>query len=290
MKIKVKIEITYMSGAGNLFSVIDNRKYGFKHRQLVKLAPELCQFMNEKTDGLLVINQNESYAFQSDFYNPDGSFGAMCGNGARCAIEYSNKNKIFKINSVSGDISFFMCGREYNGRYHGENIVIEFPPPIKLQPQISVRIINSVINGSYVDVGSKHLVVNIFKQSQWKVIQMNDFELLQIVPKYRYHPQFAPDGVNFNIYEVKESNTIILRTYEKGVEGETGACGTGAIATALTSAANNEVKFPVKIIPTSKIPLIVNIRGNINSIENISLEGPAEFISNNEIEIPDFNE
>ena len=281
------VKIIYMSGAGNLFTVIDNNKYQLTHEQLVSLSPLLCQREKGKTEGLLVISQSDKYAFKADFYNPDGSFGAMCGNGARCAVEFSNKNKIFDIETYQKDIPFFMCGRDYVGRYKGKNIIIYFPPPIKLQSDISVSLNNLDINGSYVDVGSKHLVVNIKKQAFWIDIPIDDFDLMSIAPQYRYHPQFAPDGVNFNIYEIIDKSTILLRTYEKGVEAETGACGTGAISTALLSVMNNEIVFPVTVIPTSKIPVIVDIIGTIDKIENISLEGPAEFIGEAEIEIPD---
>ena len=282
-----------MSGAGNLFTVIDNSKYLLSHEQLVILSPALCQTKKYKTEGLLVINKDDSYAFITDFYNPDGSFGAMCGNGARCAVAFSNKFKLFEIESYPNEIQFFMCSRDYVARYNGKNIIIFFPPPIKIQHNLSINVENvtlSEIEGSYVDVGSKHLVVNIKKQAQWKDIPIDDLDLISIAPQYRYHLQFVPDGVNFNIYENIDKNIILLRTYEKGVEGETGACGTGAISTALVSVINNETEFPVTVIPTSKIPVIVDVIGKIDNIEKISLEGPAEFIGETEIEIPDFNE
>ncbi len=277
-----------MSGAGNIFTVIDNSEYRLTHEQLVKLSPLFCQTKTYKTEGLLVMNKDDSYAFRSDFYNPDGSFGAMCGNGARCAVAFSNKNKLFNIEFYPNEILFFMCGRDYIGRYNEKNIIIYFPPPIKIQSNLAVKVENvtlSEVVGTYVDIGSKHFVVNIRKQTQWKDKPIDEFDLFGIAPEFRYHPKFAPDGVNFNVYEVKYKNTIILRTYEKGVESETGACGTGAISTALVSVMNNETFFPVSVIPTSKIPLIVNIVGTINKIEKLSLEGPAEFIGFSEIEI-----
>jgi diaminopimelate epimerase len=277
-----------MSGAGNLFSVIDNRIYHLPHDKLVKLSPLLCQRDNTKTEGLLVINNHKLYPFNADFFNPDGTYGAMCGNGARCVIKYFKEKLV--IGTYSNIIKFFMCGSEYDGIYEGENIAIYFQPPIKIHKNISVKLENvnlSDVEGSYVDVGSKHLVVNIKKQQQWKNIPIDNFDLMKIAPYFRYHKQFAPDGVNFNIYDVKDRNTIVLRTYERGVEAETGACGTGAISSALTSVINNETEFPVTVIPTSKIPVIVNIIGKINKIIRITLDGPAEFIGEAEIEIPD---
>lgn len=286
----MRIKTTYMSGAGNLFTVVDNTKYQLTHEQLVYLSPLLCQTKTFKTEGLLIISQSGNFAFKADFYNPDGSFGAMCGNGARCALAFSNANKIFDFESYPKDIPFFMCGRDYVGKYNDKNIIIYFPPPSKIQTSLSVKIENvtlSEVEGSYVDVGSQHFVVNIKKQYIWENIPLDDFVLPVMAPYFRYHKQFAPEGVNFNIYEVKNKNTIMLRTYEKGVEAETGACGTGAISTALVSVMNNETTFPITVIPTSKIPVIVDIVGIRDRIEKISLEGPAEFIGKAEIEVPD---
>ncbi|TAL70669.1 MAG: diaminopimelate epimerase [Bacteroidetes bacterium] len=286
----MKLSVTYMSGAGNLFSVIDNRKYRLNHARLVELSHIICQTKTFKTEGLLVLSNLENYAFKVDFYNPDGSFGVMCGNGARCAVVFSNKNNIFDIKYFQNEIPFFMCGRDYIGKYNDRNIIIYFPPPIKIQSQISLKLENETqgeIEGTYIDVGSQHFIVNLKKQAQWINVTIENFDLMNIAPNYRYHKLFAPKGVNFNIYDEIDKKTILLRTYERGVEGETGACGTGAISTVISSVMNNETEFPVTVIPTSKIPVIVDIVGTIDSIEQITLEGPAEFIGSDEIEIPD---
>ena len=279
----MKIKVTYMSGAGNLFSVIDNSLYNISHNQLVKLSPFLCQSEVYKTEGLLVINDH-NYPFNVDFYNPDGSFGAMCGNGARCVIKFLKEKKI--IEPYLNIINFIMCGEYYDAIYEGDNIAIYFQSPNQFQNNIKIDYNACIIEGSYVDVGSKHFVVNLKKQENWKNIKIGDFELLKIAPYFRYNKQFKPDGVNFNIYEVKNKNKIILRTYERGVEGETGACGTGAISAALTSVMNNETNFPVTVIPPSKIPVKVDIIGKVNKIIKISLEGPAEFLGEVELDLP----
>ncbi|MBI5324739.1 MAG: diaminopimelate epimerase [Ignavibacteriae bacterium] len=279
----MKIKVTYMSGAGNLFTVIDNSLYNISHNQLVELSPLLCKSEDYKSEGLLVINEDKIYPFNADFYNPDGSYGAMCGNGARCVIKFFKEKKVTE--PYPNIIKFIMCGEEYDAVYEGETIAIYFLPPEKFQHNIKIDYYESEVEGSYVDIGSQHFVVNIKNQENWKNIKIEDFELHKIAPYFRYNEQFAPKGVNFNIYEVKNKSKIILRTYERGVEGETGACGTGAISAALTSVINNETKFPVTVIPPSKIPVIVDIIGKVNKIIRIQLQGPAEFIGETEIEI-----
>jgi diaminopimelate epimerase len=137
-----------------------------------------------------------------------------------------------------------------------------------------------------VNVGSDHLVIKKEDVLEFKDLALDDIPLSDFAPQLRLHPDFSPRGVNVNVYSILDKNVIQLRTYERGVEGETAACGTGTISTALIAASKGEVTFPVTVIPKSGIPLVVDtIYNSHQEIESIILEGTAEIIGHAQIEI-----
>jgi len=147
---------------------------------------------------------------------------------------------------------------------------------------------NNEINGIYVNVNSDHFVINHKNNDIIKNKSFDDFCINTFAPPIRFHQEFEPNGVNVNIYSIVNRNKILLRTYERGVEAETGACGTGALSTMLAAYSLNEIDLPVTIIPPSKSPLTVDIEGEFpDKIKSLILEGNAEIKNEKEIEIPD---
>jgi diaminopimelate epimerase len=284
----MEIKLTFMSGAGNIFTVIDNRTYKISKEVFGKAASILCgggDLPLPKTEGLIILNKgNDKYHFISEFFNPDGSNSAMCGNGGRCAVWFALYEHFFE--AQNNPIKFWMANSEYSAEFNKDMVRLKFPSPIEIKSKIEVTLNNKIIKAGYVDVGADHLVINFDDFPFTENHELEDFDILSIAPKLRYHPNFMPAGVNVNFYKVANENTILLRTYERGVEGETGACGTGAISTALVSAYNDETGFPVKIIPTSGIPLYVDVNYNISAgIEFVTLEGSAEITGSQTIQI-----
>lgn len=282
----MKIEISYMSGAGNLFTVIDNSKHKLSLKQASKLAPILCginQYNSFKTEGLILIDtaENDYTDFSAHFFNPDGSNDAMCGNGGRCAVAFANQ-----IASISTfrNYSFSMAGGTYNFQLEDELISLFFPAPHKFESDTKVKIDTTEYWGTFVDVGSKHFVLDISQFSEIADSNFREFDIMQIAPPIRYAKEFAPNGVNVNIYKI-EDNKIQLRTYERGVEFETGACGTGAISTALSVSKLGLLQFPITIVPPSEIELIVDCKIENDTISTIILKGPAEIIKTLKIDL-----
>lgn len=282
----MEIEVQIMSGAGNIFSVIDNRKYQFDDEYLQKLAPLICaeSFSKGKTEGLLVVNnpKDSNSDFLVNFFNPDGTTGMMCGNGGRCAVSFALD--VGLISSEQQNIILEFSNNYYFGTRLNSKISLEFPPPIQIQNNISISVEEISIIGGYVDVGSPHFVVNILNN---ELTQGNDIKYLDVLSlgkKVRYHPYFEPNGTNVDFY-VPVNNKIYLRTYERGVENETGACGTGAISTALISYLNNEIEFPVEIITSSEHTLTVDVKGKTPDFFKPILIGETEFLERNIINI-----
>ncbi len=278
----MNIAVTYMSGSGNLFTVIDGRNYNFSPKELSKLAKFLChsnQFNGVRTEGLIVIQESkdEKVDFDVDFFNPDGSSGMMCGNGGRCAIFYTNKHKITK----NKELKFRFSGKIYSGRIT-DKIEIEFEPPKEIRT-VSIDINGRNYNGTFVNVGTEHFVLEIKANTPDSFYKLDISNLGKLI---RNHSYFAPKGTNANFY-LEWNGKILLRTYERGVEAETGACGTGAISTILAYQKNNTTKSITEVIPTSKIPVWVEIVRSGEQIEKIILSGPAEIIGSQEVILPD---
>lgn len=277
------LKIQYMSGAGNLFSVFDNRKDKLQFDYLQKIAVEVCNNFKIKTDGFLVLSDSTVPAidFEVHFFNPDASYGAMCGNGGRCAVKYAVDND---FNIKNKTIQFKMANKIYFAEIIYDYIKLQFEPPKKIEYNVLLSDIS--VKGHYVDVNSDHFVINfkdieVFTGDELVRINLKDFA----VP-VRYHEQFQPKGVNVDLFDIRNQNEVYLRTYERGVENETAACGTGAVSTALIAHFIYGIELPVKIIPKSKKCLFVDLNFNVqNEISAIFLSGPAEYMNYEIIDI-----
>jgi len=272
------ISVYCMSGAGNIFSVIDNRNTRFSIETLQKLTPLLCsESCSQSTEGCIVMNDgNANNDFIVDFFNPDGSYGAMCGNGARCAVRFAESLGIITKN----DVVFTMANTQYSARFVGNEIVVNFPPPIDITAEKMVAVNDCVVQGGYVNVGSDHFIVEMPRDG------FSDIDLENFARPLRYHDDFLPRGVNVNI-STFHNMAILIRTYERGVEAETGACGTGAISTALYYALKYQIPSPIKLIPTSGQQLTVGFDRNDDTIfSNVYLQGSAEFLETVSVDVP----
>ncbi len=289
----MRFEVKYMSGAGNTFTVIDNRKYKFPADYYKIIAPLLCGKNGIKqihTEGLLIINECDEYDFDVFFFNPDGSDGMMCGNGGRCAVAFAVKENFIKNIKANQRIVFKMAGGIYQGELINHHIRLFLPPPIEIKDNINIETKDVSYQGIYVNVNSDHFVINYDKIKQTNKKSFFEFCVDTYAPSIRYHKAFEPRGVNVNFYDIETRQKIFLRTYERGVEAETGACGTGALSTMLAALMRKEIDLPVTIIPPSKIQLIADIEGEFpDNIKSLILEGSADIKKSTFIDIPDFN-
>lgn len=272
-----------MSGAGNLFSVIDNRNYNLNIKQGQILAPILCEKNNLndfKTEGLMFLeNKNDKFDFVCNFFNPDGSTGMMCGNGGRAITRFAELNGMIKNKN---NINFFMSNESYHSELIQDEIKL-YMPKAKLNPvNKNIQIKEKDIKGYFSNTGTFHYVINTDENN----IDFESFDINDLGSKIRHSEDFKPDGTNVNFTKV-QGNEVRLRTFEKGVEAETGACGTGAVAVALTYSDFYNFEFPISIIPSSGEKLTIDIVKENNSIQNMILQGPAKVLYEVNINIPD---
>lgn len=267
----MKIDLYIMSGAGNIFSVMDNRKYQFSKDDLHKLTPSICGYARSKpTEGLIVLNNGDIYNdFSVYFFNPDGSYGAMCGNGARCAVKFAATLNIIQEKILT---TFIMADTRYSAIIENDEVTVYFPDPLEVIPDKRVMVNGEHIHGGYVNVGSDHFVTEIITDT------FSAFPLVAFALPLRHHTDFLPRGVNVNIYTRKENDVVCLRTYERGVEAETGACGTGAISTAIYCSLIHNIPSPICLIASSGQQLTVGFTRHLNTITDVYLRGGAEIL------------
>ncbi|MFZ1288834.1 MAG: diaminopimelate epimerase [Melioribacteraceae bacterium] len=261
-----------MNGAGNDFILVNQNE----NPNFIPKSEIIKQICNRRkgigADGLLFIKKNEKYDFELEYYNSDGSLGSLCGNGARCSIKFALDNINIKKNKTS-----FLCN---NSIYFGEKIdseIIKFQlnkiNELKLNQQIKLN--DNLINSSFVDNGSPHVI--IFWED-FKILTDNNFDEFDINNfgrKIRYSDYFKPLGSNVNFIK-KEKNIYKIRTYERGVEEETLACGTGTVASAVVANLIDNILSPISFLTKDNDKLIVEFDKKNEKFEKITLTGPAK--------------
>lgn len=273
-----KIIFTKMSGAGNDFIVLD-KKQNEKFIPTKEIIPQLCDRRNGiGADGLIIINDSDEYDFIMNYYNADGSTGSLCANGARCALLFASETGRLvgkSSNFLSNDI-------EYKGEIiSNSEIKFYLNPPKKIKYNFKVKTGGRLINAHYVDTGSPHIVIDI-NESEGFLPSLNKVQVENLGREIRCLPEFAPDGTNVNFIDVK-GNIIHIRTYERGVEAETLACGTGSVAATLISYVTHKIRPPVELLTKGNEKLFVNFDVENLKVKNLSLTGPAKIVFTGEM-------
>lgn len=267
------ILFTKMSGHGNDFIIIDNRS-GSINTDWKDCASAWCErSMSIGADGLLVIDRSSMADFKLRIFNSDGSEAEMCGNGARCAAKYAVENGIAEpsmmIETLAGVIMALV---------EESAVAIKLTDPESLHNEFSV----DVSGGDYlmysVNSGVPHAVT--FRDH---VGELSADEILKVGHSIRFHPAFQPEGTNVDFVEVVGPQVIRVRTYERGVEAETLACGTGAVASAVVSHLFTKVGDPPIVVQMPGGILTVDFSSNGAEVENVWLSGDVKWICSGEL-------
>lgn len=280
-----KIYFIKMSGAGNDFIVVDKKINPgvFFDDALIR---RLC---NRRTgigaDGLIAISDSDVCDFEMEYFNADGSTGSLCGNGARCAVKFAELSNRLQKNETK----FLSNKTTYKGEILGENEIkfyFNFPENFKFDFILNVEGQN--IKANYVDTGSPHVIIKIEDvlkipgNSSSLYRNLTDFPVYTLGKEIRNHPLFTPGGTNVNFIKIKDDK-IYIRTYERGVEDETFACGTGSTAAGLIAYYRYNLKPPISLITKGGDELKVDFNFDGEKIKNLSLTGPAITVFTGEI-------
>ena len=232
-----------MSGSGNDFIVVDNRNKVVEETDLPLFISRICRRkMSVGADGLILIESSDKADFKWRFYNSDGSRAEMCGNGARCAARFAHETGI-----AGTALSFETEAGIVNAQINNDRVKVRIPEPSDLQLAYPLKLANDTLDISSINTGVPHVVV--------MVAQVDDTDVVSLGREIRFHQSFAPAGTNANFVQRGQGNSITIRTYERGVEGETLACGTGAIASAIVSASQFDMNSPVDVKTRSGVHL-----------------------------------
>jgi diaminopimelate epimerase len=275
---KMKISFTKMTGAGNDFVVIDNRSKKIKNG--AKAARTLCdRRWGIGADGLLLIEKSRSASYRMMYYNADGSYGGMCGNGGRCIAYYAVSHKL-----APGKHTFEALGYIYSVDVRKSEVVLTLKDPQDLQINNKLVLGSKIISINSVDTGSPHAVIPIGNLNDFGC-SLEDLNVQEVGREIRYHDDFKANGTNVNFIEKKKDNSLAIRTYERGVESETLACGTGSVASALVAARLWNLRSPINVIPKSGHALRVEFDEMGDRLSNIRLAGPAKVVFQGVIEV-----
>ncbi len=260
------IEFTKMAAAGNDFILLDNRgkKAERKIGNLSKFAEVACERKHSiGADGLLLLESSRKADVTMRIFNPDGSEVAMCGNGSRCIAYYAAKRGIAK-NRLSIDTKAGILKARVN-----KNIVrIEMMPPSDLKSRFSIDVYEETFEVDFVNTGVPHVV--------YFVEDLDRFDVKRFGKEIRYHKEFATEGTNANFVKVNDRHNITIRTYERGVEDETFACGTGAVASSIIASELHSVESPVKVKTSGGEVLTVYFKKERGEYKEIFLEGDVK--------------
>ena len=258
-----------MSGSGNDFLVFDGR-----YSHLEDFTPEHIQSLCDRrhgagADGVIVLQPEgvDGAHFTFHFWNSDGSAGPMCGNGALCATRLST---LLELAPPTGDIRFATPAGIHVGQVKGATPEIRLPDCKPAQPLRTASVAGNERQPHLVNPSVPHLVI--------LVDDVAAVDLEGRGPGLRNDPAIGPGGANVNWVAPVGDGTFRMRTYERGVEGETLACGTGAVACAIVLEQLGMTKAPVTIWTRSGLPLQIGFQRTPTNITSITLAGEGRLV------------
>jgi diaminopimelate epimerase len=268
-----KILFTKMQGSGNDFILLDNRRSILKGMNLKELAVTVCdRHYSVGADGLIVIVPSRKADFKWRFFNADGSEAEMCGNGSRCAARFASIKKI-----APKDMTFETLAGIIHAQVKRTTVKVQLTGATGLRMNIAVPLESGLRMGHFINTGVPHLV--------YLSKDLNNEDVERVGRTTRYHELFKPAGTNVNFIQITGPHKLRIRTYERGVEGETLACGTGSVAAALIAGALGAVSSPVEVLTRGGEKLIVSFERMAEGFGNIHLEGEAQVICDGTIYI-----
>jgi diaminopimelate epimerase len=254
--------VTKMSGAGNDFLVLGDEEARGHADDPGWIRRICCRRLSVGGDGVLIVEPLERDELRVEFRNPDGA-AAFCGNGTRCAARYA------RLRGWAGpSMRLATCIGEVPAEVRGSLVRLTLPAP-RDRGLRSVEVDGEQLRGRWIDAGVPHFVVS--------VAALHAAPLERWGPLVRQHADFAPEGVNLDLMQLEADSSVRLRTWERGVEGETLACGSGAVAAALAARLEGCAE-ELTVLPASGIAIEVDLPGDPGQPTLARMTGDARVI------------
>jgi diaminopimelate epimerase len=259
------------SGSGNDFIIIDNRHKIVDEKDLSNFIASVCRRkLSVGADGFILIEDSDTVDFKWRFYNSDGSRVEMCGNGARCAARFAY------INGIAGPrMSFETDAGIISAQITDNRVKIKMTNPLDLRIDYTIELKDVPLTVSSINTGVPHVVIT--------VQDIDRVDVLGLGREIRFHDMYAPAGTNVNFISFRNDGILINRTYERGVEDETLACGTGSVAAALVMAYKSGKLPPIDVLTKSGEYLTVHFTKENGKFYDVHLEGNARIIYKGEL-------
>jgi diaminopimelate epimerase len=266
-----KIPFSKMTGCGNDFIIIDNRRKILDADKLGDFVRKLCAHkLSAGADGVVLVEPSDKANFQWRFFNSDGSVAEMCGNAARCVARFVVLKGI-----APPKMTFETLAGIIEAEVKGRQVKVLMVPPAGLQLHIDVPIDGQSRQMHFINTGVPHAIEFVDQAASVSVKELGK--------KIRFHPRFQPAGTNANFVQVVDRKHIKVRTYERGVEDETLACGTGAVASALVAAKKGFVDSPVEVQTSGGEILKIYFQAEGDGFDRVFLEGDARVVYEGEL-------
>ena len=260
-----------MHGGGNDFVLIDHRENLIPEAEYSRFAKRVCApKVGVGADGLILIETSDRADFRWRFFNADGSEAEMCGNGARCAARFAVMHGL-----ADPRLTFETLAGLIAAEVQDHQVQVTMVGVGDLSLDLKIPLEGELLAGHFVKVGVPHVVV--------PVEELEEVPIRQWGREVRFHQMFQPAGTNVNFVLVKSPHALEIRTYERGVEDETLACGTGAVASALVSASLGKVGSPVAVHTRGGEILTVSFQLEADKITQVFLRGDALVVFQGEL-------
>lgn len=260
------VEFWKMNGSGNDFIVIDDRNGRIPEGEMPFLVERCCRRRESVgADGVIFVTPSDRHDFAWRFFNADGSEAEMCGNGGRCVSRFAY------LKGIAGrEMTFGTLAGPISATVNGRMVKVLMPTPRGLSLDLDIERRPEWISVDFIHTGVPHAVV-----------QVNDLAGFPVVEQgraIRNHKHFAPEGANANFVRVLGPDSLEIRTYERGVEDETLACGTGSMAAVLVASARNMVKSPVEVKTRGGETLTIYFEKDGEVIQRVWMEGNTTIV------------
>jgi diaminopimelate epimerase len=260
----MQLKFVKMTGAGNDFVVADNRDGRFR-ADPARIARICDRRFGVGADGLLLVEPSQTADFFMRYYNADGSEAEMCGNGARCIVRFFSE----RCSAAKRQLRFETRAGLIEATVNGERVRLNMSEPHDLRLHQTIQLKSGICEYHFINTGVPHVVFFTDDVGRERVQDVG--------AEVRHHKDFAPSGTNVNWAQLLNSDAIRVRTYERGVEAETLACGTGVVASVIIAHLVRSVSLPVKVTVQSGRILEVNFARADERFRNVTLTGPAEY-------------
>jgi diaminopimelate epimerase len=255
------IRFAKYSGAGNDFIMIDNRRGAFEPTR-ERIAAMCARRISVGADGLVLVEPSAQAAVRMRYYNADGGEAEMCGNGARCFVAYCRT-----LGMETSPLVFETMERVLSGWTEGDTVRIEMGEVKDTRLNLALDVEGATYHAHFTNTGVPHAVVFCDDVDRIAVDRVGR--------AIRWHAAFQPAGANANFVSIGKDGELHVRTYERGVEGETLACGTGVVAAAVIAHLVADVAPPVAVHVRSGDMLTVSFRREGDAFADVTLAGPA---------------